>query len=71
MPGSGSVILGSETVADVQVKTAALNTAVQSLARAFEADTACIIHSIQVLHENLGKPPASLAVIRTKVQIPG
>jgi len=59
-------ILSSLTVAEVQAKTAALNELIQSQLRAFEAETGCKVHSVQV-HQD--RPP--LVRTQVKVQIPG
>lgn len=64
----GTVVnpLSSLTVEQVQMKTAALNELIQAQLRAFEAETGCKVHSVQV-HQD--RPP--LVRTQVKVQIPG
>ncbi len=58
--------LANLTIADIQAKTAVLNASIQSQLRAFEADTGCKVHSVQV-HQD--RPPLVRTIV--KVQIPG
>lgn len=58
--------LDSLTVAEVQRRTAVLNELIQTQLRAFEADTGCKVHSVQV-HQD--RPPLVRTIV--KVQIPG
>ena len=58
--------LANLTIAEIQAKIVVLNNSIQDQLRAFEAETACKVHSVQV-HQD--RPP--LVRTQIKVQIPG